>query len=93
MQNNPCRVIFLLDAMGLTCNKKLSPNGDLLFDMESDMDYVVFLGAYAMEPAIVKELETRGYHPVPSLVRYADDDMQSPSCCDWIIPGTAREDW
>ena len=24
----------------------------------------------------------------PTLVRYADEDHKSPSCCDWHIPGT-----
>lgn len=54
------------------------------------METIVFLGSYAMAPAIVAELAARGYRPVPSLVRYADDDMQSPSCCDWIVPGTSE---
>ena len=56
--------------------------------MDMEFSIVVFLGSYAMEPAIVAELAARGYRAVPSLVRYGDDMMESPSCCDWIVPGT-----
>lgn len=52
-----------------------------------NFEVIVFLGAAAMDVATVKDLAERGYRPVPSLVRYADDDMESPSCSDWMIPG------
>ncbi len=51
-------------------------------------DVVLFLGSVAMLPETVKDMAAQGFRPVPSLVRYADDDMESPSCCDWLVPGT-----
>ena len=51
-------------------------------------EIIIFLGACAMSPKTVRELDAQGFSPVPTLVRYADEDMLSPSCSDWIVPGT-----
>jgi hypothetical protein len=45
------------------------------------MDIIYLIDCFT--PVFVSEAPRR-----PSLIRYADEDMASPSCCDWIIPGT-----
>lgn len=52
------------------------------------MDITVFLGSYAHSPDELRPYWDTHQCLSISLVRYADDDMASPSCCDWLIPGT-----
>jgi hypothetical protein len=47
-------------------------------------DLVFFIG-----PVGFSHVCDRAWHGV-SMIRYGDEDMSSPSCCDWIIPG---KDW
>lgn len=48
------------------------------------MDIIFFIG----ERAHLAELFGKDSPICPTLVRYADEDHKSPSCCDWHIPGT-----
>lgn len=47
-----------------------------------DFAVVAFVGQYANYPS-----ELYSWNNV-SLMRYGDMDMLSPSCSDWLIPGT-----
>lgn len=56
------------------------------------METIVFLGSYPYTPAELR-LYWDNYPCLSiSLVRYADDDVTSPSCCDWLIPGTFNDE-
>lgn len=53
------------------------------------MEFALLIDAFApawWSPELARDYPYARF----SLVRYADEDMASPSCCDWIIPGTAN---